>query len=151
LYGEKTPLGYPILGQTTKEAGELNVRLGRWKAVHFEGGELAGFQPIKKPVSDGSLVGNPNSPTSITRSEIEINAYSRIFCDAKSRTEGLNEFERDARFEQARRIDQIEDRVERVHTKIAQWPHPASRIDDGRGKVKFGDRAVRVYPKVVTT
>jgi hypothetical protein len=111
------------------------VMNGKWRECFDDFGNFYGVQVVAAGRCDMDLISDEDSVTTITAAESKQNAG----LDGPSRTFGRSED-----FRISRR--QPEDWIERAQVKVQQWPFPASRIDNGRGPVRFGDRAIRVYP-----
>ena len=145
LYPPDTALGWRVIRKVTLAEGAEKVLRGEWREVHDEHGDHWGYQVLVSSKTDQDIPSGATS-SSITVNECELNAG----LGGEWRTKGLPEDKRLSRF---RRTEAgllpvpAEDAIERAQAKVAQWPYPASRIDDGKGKPVWGDRAVRVYPK----
>ncbi len=116
--------------------------LGTVRRVEHEDGTSAGYQMVEAAVREDDLPSR-EPDCGITARESQMNAGLR----GRSRTKGLSEDERMARRSSKGRVMEPEDAIERAMEKVRLWASPASRIDDGRGKPVYGDRAVRCYPK----
>jgi hypothetical protein len=135
LYPFDASLGWrPIKHAVPFEVGRAKIAAGEWKLSYDEVNRAYYYQPASWP----GLPVDDSDPAAITASESQMIAglYGR------SRTLGP----RNSRAQIAPPMDAIEHSIR----KLQQWPFPASRIDNGTGKPVYGDRAVRVYPKVST-
>lgn len=113
----------------------------QWCVLTFEDGSFAGYGIVSAAPESAS------SPCSLTARD----SMRHAGCYGRSRTLGLTEKERAEQQPLPRKYRKpvVEDAIERSIRKVQQWPYPASRVDNGRGAPVYGDRAVRVYPKVV--
>lgn len=144
LYATETTLGWRITNQVPMALGWEKVALRKWRAVQYDDGSFAGFQPTVAPQPGKSIPVLAGSPPTITLTEVQMNAG--LF--GRSRTMGMPEWKREkrhARYDE-KKILAPEDAIERAIEKVKLWPYPASRIDDGGGEPVYGDRAIRVYP-----
>lgn len=120
------------------------VSRGLWSELFDDFGNFYGVQILAIVKTDKDL---PSGATATT-----ITAADSKLCaglSGPSRTLGLTEEGRITRFHSVTcRPLPPEDRIERAIAKVNQWPMPASRIDNGTGAPVFGDRAVRVYPRI---
>jgi hypothetical protein len=142
VYPPDTSLGWRVIYMVSALKAAERLAAGVWREVYDEYGSFWGCQVVANFGKDEAILSGASS-TSITVSELELNAGLR----GKSRTVGLSEEQRIARINGKGKPLPPEDAIERAQAKVKQWPYPASRIDDGRGEPKYGDRAVRVYPK----
>jgi hypothetical protein len=137
--------GWRVVRQVTPVFAYDKVSRGLWSEMFDSYGTFVGVQVIAAVKTDQDLLSGASSVT-ITANEVMINAG----CRGRSRTIGMCEEQRINRRADGPNGDgralPPEDRIERVMAKVKQWPLPASRIDDGRGKPVYGDRALRVYP-----
>jgi hypothetical protein len=149
LFAAETTLGWRVIDQVAGSLAAQKVASGKWREVFYEDGSFAGYQVTAAATSGKKVPSRDGSPPTITLTEVQMNAglYGR------SRTLGLPEWKRKRRHAKYddRKILAPEDAIERAITKVKLWPYPASRIDDGSGKPKYGDRAIRVYPKTGKT
>jgi hypothetical protein len=147
LYPADTTLGWRVIRRVTAAQGVAKLAAGQWREVFDEYGNHWGYQVVANFRTDQELPSGASS-SSITVREMLLNA-GVFFPNGKSRTAGMTE---DKRISRKHPISgkklAPEDAVERARAKVSQWPHPASRIDDGTGAPRYGDLAVRVYPKI---
>ena len=154
LFSANTALGWTVVRQVAVEYALEQLALEKWREIWFEGGELAGVQPLRAPLPDERkclhrVLIERLAAATITLSELKRNAG--LF--GRSHTMGMPEWKRlrrHARFDPGKILDP-EDATERAIEKVRLWPYPASRIDDGSGEPVYGDKAVRVYPPVPKT
>jgi hypothetical protein len=147
VYPADESSGVRVIRQVSPAFAFEKVARGLWIELFDGYGSFIGVQVIAAVKSDQDLQSGASSLT-ITAKEVMINAG----CRGRSRTIGMCEEQRINRRADGPNDDghalPPEDRIERVLAKVRQWPLPASRIDDGRGKPVFGDRAIRVYPRM---
>jgi len=142
----------PVRRGVSFAEGIDKVAQGKW-ILHEHQGQLWYFQLVPKPRLPQKQ-SRRFSPTTITARE------SLLSASGGSATAKMDENDPRRLRRYRKKDDSIspisgmpfkplapEDAVERAQAKVRQWPHPASRIDDGTGVPVFGDRAVRVYPK----
>jgi hypothetical protein len=134
-----------VIRDVTLALGERNVDRNIWRRVNSHLGDHIGYQILSSENSDKESPSR-SSPTYISASEIMIYA-GQAFKGGVSRTAGLTETERAERRGKFDKVMPLEDAVERIAAKVACWPFPASRIDNGKGDPVYGDKAVHVYPK----
>lgn len=146
LFSSDTALGWRVIRRVSFASSERNVDKGIWRRVNSHLGAHIGYQLVCS-ANCGFDIPSHSSPTYISASEVMLYA-GQAFKDGLSRTAGLTEKERAARRGKWDKILPMEDAVERVSGKVELWPHPASRMDDGKGDPVFGDKAIRVYPRV---
>jgi hypothetical protein len=143
LYAAETTLGWRVVRNTTETEAAEKLAKNRWWKVYDVQGNLLGYQIIADKRSDTEILSKPTA-CSITMRVCELNAG----LDGRSRTLGMPEEKKLNRPPGPNgHIPVPDDAVERAIQKVRQWPHPASRIDDGTGVAVYGDKAVRVYPK----
>jgi hypothetical protein len=143
LYPAETILGWRVVGTTTHAKAADKLTRGEWRVVEDEQHNFLGYQVLAAYKKDEDLPSGASS-SSITVNEAQLNAGLH----GRSRTTGMSEDERISRRSKDGKALPPEDAIERAREKVMQWPFPASRIDDGTGKPVFGDKAVRIYPKV---
>jgi hypothetical protein len=142
VYPPDTALGWRVIYYASKQRATEQLARGEWREVYDEHGNYWGCQVVANFKQDKDLPSRASS-TAITASECELNAEGF----AGSRTIRLTEEQKISRKTKFGKALPPEDAVERAIFKVAMWPFPASRIDDGTGKPAYGDRAVRCYPK----
>ncbi|WP_420239243.1 hypothetical protein ACOBR2_06595 [Telmatobacter bradus] len=143
VYPADTTLGWRVVRQVRLTEAAQHLAAGAWREVYDERGNFLGCQVLLSICTDQELPSGASS-TSITLGEVMLNAG----LGGRSRTLGRSEEWRLTRPKRPNgRRPAPEDAIERAIEKVKQWPWPASRVDDGSGAPKFGDRAVRVYPK----
>ena len=148
LYPAETILGWRVIRMVTGARGEEMLARGEWRDVYDENGRHIGYQILSGTSCEREVFTSSYScSVTITISEIIKNA-GVCFPRGKSLTAGLPEEKRITRTrpDDGKKLPP-EDAVELAQAKVALWPFPASRIDDGKGEPVYGDRACRVYPK----
>jgi hypothetical protein len=143
LYPADDSRGWRVIRVVSFSDGLEKVASGDWMLVDDVNGNPWYFQLKANFTTDQDLPSGASS-SSITESECKLNAG----CGGKSRTMGMSEDRRLCRRDIVSHALPPEDAVERAINKVKMWPHPASRIDDGTGIAVYGDRAVRVYPRL---
>lgn len=147
LWSPETDQGWRVVRQVSFAEGENKCARGEWRPVEDGHGNRLGYQVLANRISDESLVSGASS-ISISVKEVELNAGAAAFKRSKSQTAGMPEEQRIARrHPKSGKPLPPEDEIERATEKVKAWPYPQSRIDNGKGKPVFGDRAVRVYPQ----
>jgi hypothetical protein len=143
VYSADTSLGWRVVRQVTALYAFQRVVEGKWRELFDSIGNFYGVQVVPAAKTDQELPSG-TSATTITARDAQLFAG----LGGKSQTIGRSE---DFRLTRSSRVTckalPPEDHIERVMAKVAQWPYPASRIDDGRGKPMLGDRAIRCYPR----
>lgn len=142
VYSAEMSCGWRIIRQVTARYAYDKVIEGRWRELFDDLGNFLGVQVVNALKTDQDLPSG-TSATTITARD------SMLFAGlgGPSRTITMNEDARISRFNaKTCRALPPEDHIERVIAKVQQWPFPASRIDSGDA-MRFGDRAVRVYPR----
>jgi len=143
LFAAGTTLGWRVVHMTSSTEAAENLAKRRWRQVYDEQGNLLGYQIMADKRSDTEILSKPTA-CSITMRVCQLNAG----LGGRSRTLGMPEAKKLNRPAGSNgHIPVPDDAVERAIQKVRQWPHPASRIDDGTGVAVYGDKAVRVYPK----
>lgn len=143
VYGADTSRGWRIVQVVTPESAYKKVMEGKCSELFDDLGNFLGVQILAAVKTDQDLPSGTSTTTITARDVLYF-----VGGGGKSRTIGMSEDRRITRYSPVTcKALPPEDRVERVIAKVQQWPFPASRIDSGRGPVKFGDRATRVYPR----
>jgi hypothetical protein len=146
VYPADVSLGWRIVRQVTPEFAYKKVLDGQWREAFDDCGNFLGCQVIAAIGIDRELSDEEESASTITAHENRLNAG----LDGRSRTIGMSEDRRiTRRHPKTWSALPPEDAIERAIAKVQQWPYPASRIDNGRGPIAYGDRAIRVNPRVV--
>ena len=142
VYSADTSQGWRIIRKVTAIYAFEKVVAGYWKEIFDHIGNFIGVQILAVVKSDEEI---PSGATAATITFIEIIRNAGL--EGRSRTIGRDENFRITR-ENPKDGKPLppEDNIERAIAKVKQWPFPASRIDNGRGKPVFGDRAIRCYP-----
>jgi hypothetical protein len=143
VYAADTSRGWRIVRKVTALYAFDRVVEGKWQEIFDGMGNFHGVKILAAVKSDQELPSG-TSATTITARDAQLFAG----LGGKSQTIGRSE---EFRLTRASRTTckalPPEDHIERVMAKVAQWPYPASRVDDGRGVKIFGDRAIRCYPR----
>jgi len=142
VYPADTSLGWRVVRYVSIAFGMLRVKRGEWRIEPERNGHLGGFQILENGLGDFEVESKRGS-TTINAHEVQL--VAGLF--GQSRTVGLSEDERISRRARDGRALEPDDDIEKACGKYHQWPAPASRIDNGKGKPVYGDRAVRVYPR----
>lgn len=142
VFGPDTAQGWRVTRQISYADGVELVKAGKFRRVTSADGRLIGFQPIPRGFVDGDvkLPARLASCSAISARESMSNAGT-AFAGGRSRTENMTEEQRLCRVH-SKTGDLLgaEDAIERAVAKVNAWARPATR---------GGDRAVRVYPKVI--
>lgn len=143
VYAADVSRGWRVVRQVTPEVAYRKVLEGKWSEQFDAIGNFFGVQVVAAVKTDQELPSGTSATTITARDSMVFAGLA-----GPSRTIGMNEDRRIGRYS-AVTCSALppEDRIERVIAKVQQWPYPASRIDSGRGPVRYGDRALRVYPR----
>jgi hypothetical protein len=108
-----------VIRRVSHEEALEKEALGFWERV-YDGcsGELMGFRLKARQEDDSSMQSQPTS-AAIVASEMELNAFARVFRDAQSHTIRLKEEDRLSR---EKRGADAEDKAERTMAKVFVWP-----------------------------
>lgn len=143
VFAADTSLGWRIVRQVSAMYAYQKVTEGKWVEIFDDIGNFYGVKIVAAVKSDQELLSGTSATTVTARDAM---LYAGL--GGASQTIGRSEDYRITRYSRVTcKALPPEDRIERVMAKVAQWPYPASRIDDGRGKAIFGDRAMRCYPR----
>jgi hypothetical protein len=151
VYSPWTNLGWRVTRTIDIGEGEAKVRCGHFRHVHDENGKVVGYQPvIEVQVSSSST---PSDPSRAALGRGEMRAAAGLM--GSSRTAHLGELDKLSRVdERTGKPLPPEDFVERVQALMDAYPASANFRDirlKRRGLAPGGDRAVRVYPRMVET
>lgn len=129
LFPAETSLGWRVIKRVPLALGLRKEAQGKWRRVLDETTRsLIGFQIISTSVERGDRdVPSIHSSAAISRAEMEINAMSQVFADARSRTAGMSE---DHRKEREAIGGLAEDRAERVQCKVIVYPYVNGKKGD---------------------
>lgn len=144
LWLPETKKQWRVAREVSFASGEAKCASGEWGRVRDAHDNLAGYQVLASSFKSEESLPCGATSTSISVRELLMSAG----CFGKSRTMRMTEEQRLARHApfDPEKLLPPEDAVERAIAKVRQWPHPASRVDDGGGEPVYGDRATRVYP-----
>jgi hypothetical protein len=143
VYAADTSLGWRIVRKVSAILAYNKVVEGKWVEIFDDIGNFYGVKVVASVTSDQELPSGTSATTITAR-----DAMLQAGLGGRSQTIGRSEDYRITRYSRVTcKALPPEDRIERVMAKVAQWPFPASRLDDGRGKAIFGDRAIRCYPR----
>jgi hypothetical protein len=144
VYSPWTNLGWRVTHNIDVAKGEAKVRLGVFRHVYDELGKLLGYQPVVQVTAPQDSTFSDASRAALGCAEMRANAGLM----GRSRTARLSEIDKQCRLdERTGKLLPAEDFVERVQVLVREiYPQSANfAIVNGR----CGDRAVRVYPRMV--
>lgn len=135
VFAINTTLGWSVTKRTGYAPGEAKVERGEWRRVVDDHGELVGYQPVVHEVKP--VPSNDCSRCALQVPEMRANAGLM----GRSRTAHLSDEQRATRLHpKSGRLLPEEDFVERVGKLMKAYLGTANRS---------GDKAVRVYPRMV--
>lgn len=132
LYPSNTTLGWRLVGLVTPSVAAEKLATGEYREVYDDADNFLGVQML----ASKKRLDHSSNPSSCSISLNEIKRIAGLEGESVTLNLSMREHARVA-----------EDAIERAINKLMQWPYPASRIDDGTGEPKYGDRAVRCYPR----